>query len=213
MTRLFAIILGLAPAVAPAAGRAGMALLPPGEYAPPAVNAGEPARVHVAGFYLDAGPVTNAAFLAFVRAEPQWRRSQVPPLFADSGYLADWASDLVPGTRAPADAPVTRVSWFAARAYARWAGKRLPTVAEWEWAARLGYAGRSGGDPAVGGGIWEWTEDFNRVVPWQGAACAGAAAYIRDFSDYGAFERASFRSSLRANYCLANLGFRCALSP
>ena len=68
-------------------------------------------------------------FLAFVAANPKWRRSRITPLYADEGYLADWAGDLALGDHAHADAPVVRVSWFAARAFASWAGKRLPTTA------------------------------------------------------------------------------------
>jgi sulfatase modifying factor 1 len=198
----------------PAPTPAGMARLPAGAYTPPALNPGDRPQIPVSGFYLDVWPVTNAEFLAFVRAEPRWRRSQVSPLLADASYLADWRSDLVLGPRATPDAPVVYVSWFAARAYSRWAGKRLPATAEWEWAARLGYAARGTAyDPAVGHGIWEWTADYNAVVPWQGAACGGGNALIRDYSDYGAFSRASFRSSLRGSYTLSNLGFRCARTP
>lgn len=89
----------------------------------------------VAAFELEAAPVTNAEFLEFVTAEPRWRRSQAGRLFVDERYLSHWAADLEPGTNAPPNHPVTRVSWFAARAYAKWKGSRLPTLAEWEWAA------------------------------------------------------------------------------
>jgi sulfatase modifying factor 1 len=47
-----------------------------------------PGPTRVAAFRLDAFPVTNAQFLDFVREHPEWRRSQVKPLFADSRYLA-----------------------------------------------------------------------------------------------------------------------------
>jgi sulfatase modifying factor 1 len=121
-----------------------MVLIPAGSYEPILRGQDEPERVAVPAFRLDVRPVTNAEFLAFVRAHPRWRRSQVGPLFADAGYLGDWAGDLELGPRAPAEAPVVRVSWFAARAFAAAQGKRLPTTAEWERAAAAGFTREDG---------------------------------------------------------------------
>jgi formylglycine-generating enzyme required for sulfatase activity len=145
----------------------------------------------VAPFLLDVVPVTTAEFLEFVRAAPEWRRSRISPLFADTAYLSPWSADLDPGDDVPMDAPVTFVSWFAAEAFCRAEGKRLPREAEWELAAApalddpatraetqrrilASYARPRGPLPPVGstppnalgvrdlhGVIWEWLEDFN----------------------------------------------------
>jgi formylglycine-generating enzyme required for sulfatase activity len=136
---------------------AGMVLIPTGSYAPLFVEEGEPARVGVPAFYLDTRPVTNGEFLAFVQANPAWRRSRVSPLFADTGYLGDWAGDLDPGPRAPDTSPVVRVSWFAARANARWVGRRLPTTAEWERAASARFTTPDGDtEPAYRDFVLTW---------------------------------------------------------
>lgn len=91
-------------------------------------------HVRVATFRMDRTPVTNAAFAAFVRDNPQWRRDRVARLFADAGYLAHWRSPDAPDRKQLAQ-PVTRVSWYAARAYCEARGARLPNWYEWEWVA------------------------------------------------------------------------------
>lgn len=91
----------------------------------------------VESFYLDEHTVTNSEYLEFVKAEPQWRRSKIKKVFADKGYLKHWSGDLDLGANAEKikNSPVINVSWFAARAYAKWKGKRLPTLIEWEYVA------------------------------------------------------------------------------
>lgn len=90
-------------------------------------------RVYLGSYHIDKHEVTNQQFLEFVQANPEWAPGRVAADKQDGNYLAHWK-----GGRPSSDdldRPVTYVSWFAANAYARWKGKRLPTEAEWEKAA------------------------------------------------------------------------------
>jgi gamma-glutamyl hercynylcysteine S-oxide synthase len=119
--------------------------------------------VTVPGFYLDTTPVTNAAYAEFIAdggygnlrwwSPAGWDHRQRAGLAAPLHWRRDgngWVrtrfgvAEPVP----PAE-PVLHVSWYEAQAYAAWAGRRLPTEAEWEKAARY--------DPATG---------RSRSFPW-----------------------------------------------
>lgn len=96
---------------------------------------GQPQRTRIEPFELRATPVTIAEFQAFVQTHEVWRRDRVAQVFAGPAYLADWADALHPNPQTSPQAPVTDVSWFAARAYCESEGARLPTWLEWESAA------------------------------------------------------------------------------
>lgn len=93
----------------------------------------------VDAFYMSNHAVTNAEYLAFVKAVPQWRRSKANKLMVDANYLRHWTGDLEPGPGVDPQSPVVYVSWFAATAYSRWKGVRLPSTAEWEWAGAASF--------------------------------------------------------------------------
>jgi formylglycine-generating enzyme required for sulfatase activity len=110
-----------------------MARIEGGAYTPLFGTANE--LVPVPTFYMDETPVTQTEFLEFVKKHPEWRKSSVLRLFADQHYLKTWESDTTLGSQVNPNAPVTNVSWFAASAYAKSVGKRLPTTDEWEFVA------------------------------------------------------------------------------
>lgn len=93
----------------------------------------------VDAFRLDTTQVSNGDFLTFTQKAPEWRRDRTPGIFRDGSYLAHWPGPATLGSGdAAADRPVTRVSWYAARAYCQSQEGRLPTMEEWEYvSARL----------------------------------------------------------------------------
>ncbi|MFR9731625.1 ergothioneine biosynthesis protein EgtB [Saccharopolyspora sp. MS10] len=107
-------------------------------------------RVEVADFYLDTTPVTNGAYRHFVEdggydaprwwSEAGWAHRQEAGLRAPRFWLRDgggWSRRRFGHLEPLRDAePVVHVSFHEAEAYARWAGRRLPTEQEWEKAAR-----------------------------------------------------------------------------
>lgn len=90
--------------------------------------------VEVSAFYLDKYPVTNQQFVAFLKENPEYQKSKIKGLFANKSYLSHWKSDFDFGDLSP-NAPVTNISWFAAKKYCECQGKRLATMDEWEYAA------------------------------------------------------------------------------
>jgi len=134
--------------------------------------------VAIAPFRMDAQCVANAEFARFVEAggyreerwwseagsewlrrssveQPtRWRRAKDDPQRWEQRWFGRWSP-------LAADRPVCHVNAFEAEAYCRWAGRRLPTEAEWESAAANGLI-------AWGGSVWEWLAD--PFTPYPGFA-------------------------------------------
>ena len=227
-----------------------MVLIKAGKYQP--FYGTDSSLVEVTDFLLDEKPVTNKEYLEFVMKNPKWKRSNVKAVFADDTYLKDWQNDETLPKNANPEASVTFVSWFAAKAYAKSAGKRLPTLDEWEYVAMSDETSQNARNKSTYSShlinlynqkereknpvkvskpnywgvynmfdlVWEWTDDFNSIMTTsdsrttefddKGLFCAAAGTSTTDVLNYASFMRYAFRSSLKANYTVGNLGFRCS---
>lgn len=85
-------------------------------------------------FYIDKYEVTNAEYKKFIDANPLWQKGNALTSIVGDTYLWGWKGNMYPKGRE--NHPVVDISWFAAKAYAEWVGKELPTQTQWEKAAR-----------------------------------------------------------------------------
>ncbi len=136
--------------------------------------------VEISPFFIDEHEVTVVQFEEFVRATGYQTEAE---RYGWSGVFdfqsgewtsvdgANWRHPERPGVAAKPNAPVTHISWNDAGQYARWAGKRLPTEAEFEFAARGGLARKEyawGDEPLPGGkplaNWWQGTFPQNNTL-------------------------------------------------
>jgi len=167
-----------------------------------------PHEVELPPFLIDRAPVSNRQFLEFVedrgyRTRRAWSAEgwawRTREAIDAPAYWEDGAERTRFGHREPLplDEPVQHVSWYEADAFARWAGKRLPTEAEWERAA--GWHRREGKQRYPWGQVWtgfEATLERRRFAPAPVGSYAGgvsAAGCVQMAGDVWEWTSSTFR--------------------
>ena len=219
------------PSTSSRSAYAGMVFIPAGSFQMGS-NSGDANEkpihtVYVDAFYMDRYEVTNAQYKAFIDANPQWQKHRIPRKYHFGVYLNDWNGNNYP--TGSGDDPVVTVSWYAAMAYAKWAGKRLPTEAEWEKAARSNTISYSGNRYGWSSALLEWC--LGEYYPYSSAFSTqrnpvGGIASIQTIlngflnirkekervvrgSLHSSVKRITNRLSLYPGYASRQLSFRC----
>jgi len=142
--------------------------------------------VYLDAFLIDQTEVTNTMFAEFLNSEGNQKEGGVTWLDAgDADARILNLDDIWQSDHGYADHPATEVSWYGAKAYCEWAGRRLPTEAEWEKAAR-GENGRTypwGENISCSQANYWGCDQFPRTSPVGYYGSAGA-------SPYGAYDMA-----------------------
>ncbi len=142
-------------------------------------------RIWLEPFAIANRLVSNAEFAVFIAdggySRPELWMSEGWAVVQQRGWQAprywrgDWEFTLAGRRPRQPEAPVRHLSWFEADAYARWAGARLPSEAEWELAA-------AGGDlPQAYGCLWQWTGSPYRPYPGFAPAAGAVGEYNGKF--------------------------------
>ena len=133
------------PPVTPPSSTEGMVLIPAGEFQMGSNFNPDERPIHsvyIDAFYMDEYEVTNAEYAAFLNAKGKHTESDKTWLHIGSAPARiEYVAGVYRAKEGYENHPVTYVSWYGAVAYAAWAGKRLPTEAEWEKAARGNLSG------------------------------------------------------------------------
>lgn len=135
-------------------------------------------KVFLKSFYMDLYEVTNGRYLQFI-TDTGHRAPQHPT----DAHLGLWKGNMMP--ESVKDLPVINVDWFDSDTYCRWAGKRLPTEAEWEKAAKGDNDWRF-----AWGDVEPTTEhaNFNQLA-WRGeATLVQVGIYEKGKSPYGIYD-------------------------
>jgi formylglycine-generating enzyme required for sulfatase activity/GTPase SAR1 family protein len=166
---------------------ADMVYVPPGQFI---MGSGDNIRIVSLdkGFFIDKYPATNARFCAFLNEKGNQSEGGQEWIDLEGSYQKERCRIKKEGDCFAVEPnfeehPVIYVSWYGAKAYAEWAGKRLPTEEEWEKAAR-----------GIDGRVYPWGNEFDKdrcnILESKNEGTTPVNKYVVGISPFGCYDMA-----------------------